>query len=538
MTNKFNGFLHAEGRFFADGNGNIVQLKGAALGNWMLLEGYMWGFMTTDCNREWMIQRTFERLAGKEASDRFFPEYRKAFVTEGDIHRMAQIGFNSVRLPFNWKHFMHEGPGIRFKEEGFERLDEVIGWCRKHGLYAILDMHAAPGGQTGSNIDDGIDDVPRLFIDGDNRDKALELWKRIAERYKDETAVGGYDLLNEPLRPYRETAPVKDLDHLIPSLIRFYDECVKCIRSVDKNHLFSIEGAHWARDTRVFTHLYDPNMCIHFHAYWTQAHKALLEKYIALSEKFNVPLWLGETGENTLEWYTTLFPMLDENGISWNFWEWKKSIRRNSNYVIRQPEGWKQAIDFVLGGPHPGFKEGQRMLNEWLINCRFENCEEAPEVANAIMRRPGTAIPAISYMQTQHSFSPSPEREYRNGDGMRFLARFSATLEIDPSHAHGSSDVRWDHPWRVYDLLLEKDEFASYLIRPMKKEVQVRVLARALDKKTCLKFEIGGISAEISLERTIENRLYEAITIPCGMDEGELKVTCIKGAAAVESILI
>lgn len=66
---------------------------------------------------------------------------------------------------------MYEGPGIRFKEEGFFLLDRVIGWCRKYGLYAFIDMHAAPGGQTGSNIDDGFQDIPRLFIDADQLGK-------------------------------------------------------------------------------------------------------------------------------------------------------------------------------------------------------------------------------------------------------------------------------------------------------------------------------------------------------------------------------
>ena len=111
------------------------------------------------------------------------------------------------------------------------------------------------------------------------------------------------------------------LDCFLPSLIHFYDACVARIRSVDPNHMFSIEGAHWARDTRVFNHLYDPNMCIHFHAYWTLPQKALFEPYMELSEKYQVPLWLGETGENTNEWFTTIFPLLDELGISWNYWQ-------------------------------------------------------------------------------------------------------------------------------------------------------------------------------------------------------------------------
>ena len=112
------GFLHAEGKKFIDRNGNEIQLRGVALGNWLLLEGYMWGFMTTACTREWLIQDALRQLVGPEEAEKFFPAYRDAFVTETDIRMIAEMGFNSIRIPFNWKHFMHEGPGIRFKEEG------------------------------------------------------------------------------------------------------------------------------------------------------------------------------------------------------------------------------------------------------------------------------------------------------------------------------------------------------------------------------------------------------------------------------------
>lgn len=93
------GFLHAEGKKFIDRNGNEIQLRGVALGNWLLLEGYMWGFMTTACNREWLIQDAFRQLAGPEEAEKFFPAYRDAFITETDIRMIAEMGFNSIRIP-------------------------------------------------------------------------------------------------------------------------------------------------------------------------------------------------------------------------------------------------------------------------------------------------------------------------------------------------------------------------------------------------------------------------------------------------------
>jgi len=117
---------------------------------------------------------------------------------------MAELGYNSVRIPLNWRVFMEAEPGLLWKEDGFRLLDRCIDWCEEYKLYAFLDLHGAPGGQTGANIDDSVDNVPRLFIDSDSWFKGIKLWERIAERYKDRWIVAGYDLLNEPIAPGTE----------------------------------------------------------------------------------------------------------------------------------------------------------------------------------------------------------------------------------------------------------------------------------------------------------------------------------------------
>lgn len=325
------------------------------------------------------------------------------------------------------------------------------------------------------------------------------------------------------------------LDCSLPSLIHFYDACVARIRSVDPNHMFSIEGAHWARDTRVFNHLYDPNMCIHFHAYWTLPQKALFEPYMELSEKYQVPLWLGETGENTNEWFTTIFPLLDELGISWNYWQWKKSIRENSNLVVRQPEGWQQMIDFVKGGPHPGFENGKRMLDEWLVNCRAENCRVIPEVTHSILRQPGITIPALSYMEGGHSHESFCERDYRNMDGMQYLTRYGAAPEIDPSHAHGDSNIRTDHPWRMYDLLLKKGEYASYLLRPNQTPSAITLVGYAPDGDAELEVEVDGVRSVLSIPHALRPAPIGRISIPA-IPETTLRLTTLTASVALEKI--
>ena len=65
-------------------------------------------------------------------------------------------------------------------------------------MYLILDLHAAPGGQGyNADISDYDDSKPSLWESKENRDKTVAFWKKIAERYKDEPWIGGYDLINE-----------------------------------------------------------------------------------------------------------------------------------------------------------------------------------------------------------------------------------------------------------------------------------------------------------------------------------------------------
>jgi aryl-phospho-beta-D-glucosidase BglC (GH1 family) len=66
-------------------------------------------------------------------------------------------------------------------------------------MYLILDLHAAPGGQGNDlNIADRDSTKPSLWQSEANRTKTIELWRTLAERYKDEPNIGAYDILNEP----------------------------------------------------------------------------------------------------------------------------------------------------------------------------------------------------------------------------------------------------------------------------------------------------------------------------------------------------
>lgn len=182
--------------------GKPVLLRGINLGNWLEPEGYMFKFKKASSTR--LINEVISELLGPERANRFWETFRNRYITNEDIAFIKNSGLNSIRIPFDYRLFLSEShPGINY-DTGFKLLDRVIGWCKKNNIWVILDLHCAPGGQTGDNIDNGWG-YPFLFESTSSQQLTADLWKKIADHYKNEPAVIGYDLLNEPIAPYFNT---------------------------------------------------------------------------------------------------------------------------------------------------------------------------------------------------------------------------------------------------------------------------------------------------------------------------------------------
>src|ERR1035438_6978406 len=262
-----NRFLHTDGKYIVAPDGKKLLLRGINLGNWLVPEGYMFHFDKgpasyreisalfndligpDEAARFWKqyrdayiseadfrsegymfhfdkgpasyreISALFNDLIGPDEAARFWKQYRDAYISEADIRFIHDAGFNSVRIPFHSK-LIEDGTA-------FPLLDRVIAWCRDRHLWVILDMHCAPGGQTGTNIDDSWG-YPWLFESEEQQQLAAGFWRSIAQRDAGEPTVLGYDLLNEPIPP-----PVARLN---PRLEPLYRRITEVIRQVDKNH--------------------------------------------------------------------------------------------------------------------------------------------------------------------------------------------------------------------------------------------------------------------------------------------------------------
>lgn len=364
------GFIKASGKDLLTGRGEKLRLRGINLGNWLEPEGYMFLFEGgAQSPRE--IEAFFNELIGPSAAAEFWKEYRRRYITKSDIEWMERSGLNSVRIPLHYKFFLPDG-------EGFEILDAALEWCRTAGIWVILDMHCAPGGQTGTNIDDSWD-YPWLYESGRDQDLACQIWKTIARRYRNEPTILGYDLLNEPIPNY-------------PRLLKYnieleplYRRITSAIREVDSSHAIILEGAQWATNFKVFGPPFDSNVIYEFHKYWMKVEPAAIQQYVDFRDRYNVPIWLGESGENTDHWIRDFAGLLDKNDIGWCFWPYKKMEKSSCMASIRKPVYWDELVAFAKapGGAgnaekriasRPSLEHASAALDELLENIRLEAC--------------------------------------------------------------------------------------------------------------------------------------------------------------------
>lgn len=309
------------------------------LGNWLLAEGYMLR-LDDGPESERQIRALVAELVGPDAARAFWRTWRERYVTRDDIRFMKQIGLNSIRIPFNYRLLTPEDQPDTWLEEGFAVLDRVIGWARESGLWVILDMHAAPGGQTGENIDDSWG-RPWLFTSEESQQRTVDVWTRIASRYRDEPAVLGYELLNEPLPHWDE---LRQYDHLLEPL---YRRMARAIRDVDANHIIVLGGSKWNRDFSVFGPAFDPNLVYAFHKYWDEVTTASIQPYLDFRVARDVPIWLGESGENDDAWVHDTVRLAEANGVGWCFWPYKKMEKPSAIVSFDRPVHWDHVVAYA-----------------------------------------------------------------------------------------------------------------------------------------------------------------------------------------------
>lgn len=361
--------LHASGRQIVNDAGEPVRLRGVNLGGWLVKEGYILHLPGAALDAPSEIDRAIVDLAGPVVGAQLLAEWRQQWIAEADISEIHALGFNSVRLPLHYD-LLWDLARNEPRPDGFAFLDQVVRWCESHGLWLFLDLHCAPGGQNAGNISDS-DGVARLFTDAANQDATVALWQAIASRYRDRGAViGGYDLLNEPV-----WQPGTDVAQLFQRL-------VAAVRAADPRHLIVLEGDTWATDFSIFAAPSDPNLVYSFHKYWNANDEASISPFLAFSGRWNVPLWLGETGENTSQWYRDALALATRHEIGWCFWPWKKIWTDNDPLSVEPPAGsWELISEYFEGKrAKPTPDEAAAAVRAMLQAAQVSRCRRNAEV--------------------------------------------------------------------------------------------------------------------------------------------------------------
>ena len=378
------GFLKAEGKQIVNGTGNPVLLRGIGLGGWMLQEPYMLQLEKV-AGTQTEIKSKITALIGEKNCEEFDSRNRNNMITERDIDSLKIWGFNSIRLPMHYNLFtlpIEKEPVAgqnTWLKTGFKLTDKLLSWCEKNNIYLILDLHAAPGGQGNDRPIADVDTLkPQLWENEANIRKTVALWKKLAERYADEEWIGGYDLINETNYEMEGNEPLKKL----------FLAATEEIRKVDKNHIIFIEGNQFANDYTGLTPPWDNNMAYSFHKYWNSTTIETIQRFIDLREKHNVPLWMGESGENTNEWFKAAVNLFESNNIGWAWWTIKKIGSESGLMTVSSPQGYQKIINYWDGkGPKPSVEEAKTTFMELAGNVKIEHCKINYGVLNALFEK-------------------------------------------------------------------------------------------------------------------------------------------------------
>ena len=373
--------LSTLGPYLKDDNSNNVILRGINLGGWMLQEPYLFQF-TGAADSQHEFKEKLVEFIGQENTDNFYNAWYENFITQGDVDSLASHGYNSIRLPMHYNLFtlpIQDEPVSgenTWIDLGFSMVDNLLDWCESNNMYLILDLHAAPGGQGfGSDINDYNPNLPSLWESEENKNKTIALWGKLAERYSDEPWIGGYDLLNETHWDLAEN-----------ELRNFYIDVTNEIRQHDQNHVIFIEGNGYANDFSGLTPPWDDNMVYSFHKYWS--FNDSLDWVTWIRNEYSVPLWMGEGGENSNQWFTEAIKVFEENYIGWAFWPWKKLESISAPYAIPTNSNYQSLINYFRGeSSAPSIENAVSGLMQLAEDSHISNNRFQKDVVDAMIRQ-------------------------------------------------------------------------------------------------------------------------------------------------------
>ena len=309
------------------GTGDVVYLRGTNAGGWLVQENWM---NPTNASDQKTMMTTLANRFGTSKRDELVSTYENNYWTTQDFDNCAEMGMSVIRLPFTYMNLCDDNGNL--KSNAFDRLDWFVQNCSQRGMYVILDMHGAFGSQNGMDHSGEINDGKQLYYNQSNKDKTLNLWKKIAEHFKGNPAVAAYDILNEPGIKAAATYSLH---------WDFYNEIYNTIRSKDRNHIIIMESC-WDADNLPRPSQYGwTNVAYEYHYYpWSAQNSSDAQKSYFSSKvsdianhNYGVPTFVGEfTCFEQSEGWKAAMSTFNSQGWHWTTWSYK--VTGNSSWGI------------------------------------------------------------------------------------------------------------------------------------------------------------------------------------------------------------
>ena len=380
-------FMKIVDRGLCQADGSEFTIKGVNLNHWLTPEAYCFGFQNISVSE---VDKAFRQLFGDEYMNGWWTRFLENYICDEDFVYLNSIAANTVRLPLTYKLFndtfylCDNDP-----EAGFRFIDYVVKMCKEVGLYLILDMHVAPGGQSGAPHIDDSDGYPRLFESQANMDEYCRIWRMIAERYAEEPIILGYELLNEPIDA--------KYDNLYPYLQPTYERVTAAIRAVDRNHIIILGGANFCDDFTMLTnYAFDSKIMLTGHRYSSVD----VSKFSDISVQTNLPMYMGEFGHwgGGTDLTFQVVSNIKSRGMGYTYWPFKKMDNWESLLGFDVPEDWESIVEFVksprettaqlqIALKKVDIEKATKAMEEYLENCKFRNCFERSDVREGLQFR-------------------------------------------------------------------------------------------------------------------------------------------------------
>ncbi|KQR69925.1 glycosyl hydrolase family 5 [Pedobacter sp. Leaf176] len=503
------GFLKADGKRIVNEKGENVLLRGFGLGGWMLQEGYM--LKINKDGQQYRIRERLEDLMGARQTQEFYDAWLNNHTRKIDIDSLKAWGFNSVRLAMHYNLYTLPvekepvGGKNTWIDRGFALTDSLLSWCKANNMYLILDLHATPGGQgNDTNISDRDPSKPMLWESEANQQKMIALWAKLADRYKNDPWIGAYDIINEPNYGFSNPAEDKNgtKEKVNAPLKKLMVDVTKAIRAVDQKHIIIIEGNGWGNNYNGIFPLWDKNMVLSFHKYWNYNDQASIAHMVKAREEQNVPIWLGETGENSNTWFTDAIRLLEKNNIGWAWWPLKK-VGFNNPMEIKSNPNYNAVVDYMnKGGNKPKESNVYSGMMELAIHTKLEHTIIHRDVIDAMIRQP-------------HSDETRPFKANLIKDGSIIYAvdydlgkNNSAYFDLDTADYHTVTNKRTaGNRGRIYrndgvDIVKDSARYEKYFVTSIEKGEWLQYTLKVAQKGNyTLRFNVASANtgARISL---------------------------------------